>query len=150
MQDDPVIARIRGMRHRISKQCDHDPKKLVEYYMQPQERHRKRLMALLGVRRTKNLRHKPNNGLRADGGTAVVFGSVAQAADSRSLAQWGGPILGQCDDLKEHVREKDCPPRSAVLMRFLCQRHRSPMLSSEDGDHACERCISARPRLLRR
>lgn len=44
MQDDPAIARIRDVRHRISKQFDHDPKKLVEYYMQLQERHKDRLL----------------------------------------------------------------------------------------------------------
>ena len=44
MQDDPVIARIREVRHRISKQFDHDPKRLVEYYMQLQERHKDRLL----------------------------------------------------------------------------------------------------------
>ena len=31
MQDDPAIARIREVRHRISKQFDHDPRKLVEH-----------------------------------------------------------------------------------------------------------------------
>ena len=46
MQEDPVIARIREVRHRISKQCDHDPKKLVEYYMQLQERHKDRVLDL--------------------------------------------------------------------------------------------------------
>jgi predicted nucleic acid-binding protein len=33
MQDDPAIARIREVRHRISKQFDHKPKRLVEYYI---------------------------------------------------------------------------------------------------------------------
>ena len=46
MQDDPAIARVREVRHRISKQFDHDPKKLVEYYMQLQERHKDRLLDL--------------------------------------------------------------------------------------------------------
>jgi hypothetical protein len=46
MQDDPAIARIREVRHRISKQFDHDPKRLVEYYMQLQERHQERLLDL--------------------------------------------------------------------------------------------------------
>ena len=46
MQDDPTIASIREVRHRISKQFDHDPKRLVEYYMQLQERHKDRLLDL--------------------------------------------------------------------------------------------------------
>jgi hypothetical protein len=33
MQPDPIIDQIREVRHRISEQCGHDPKRLVEYYM---------------------------------------------------------------------------------------------------------------------
>jgi hypothetical protein len=33
MEDDPLIDQIREIRHRISEQCEHDPKKMVEYYM---------------------------------------------------------------------------------------------------------------------
>ena len=44
MDDDPVIARIRKVRHCISEKCGHDPKKLVEYYMKLQERHKDRLV----------------------------------------------------------------------------------------------------------
>jgi len=44
MQDDPAIARVREVRHRISRQFDNDPKKLVEHYMQLQERHKDRLL----------------------------------------------------------------------------------------------------------
>ena len=33
MKDDPTIRRIREVRHRISEQCDHDPEKLVAYYI---------------------------------------------------------------------------------------------------------------------
>lgn len=46
MQDDPAIERVREVRHQISQQCEHDPKKLVEYYMQLQERHKDRLLDL--------------------------------------------------------------------------------------------------------
>ena len=46
MQDDPAITRIREVRHRISKQFDHDPKKLVEHYMRLQEQHKDRLLDL--------------------------------------------------------------------------------------------------------
>jgi hypothetical protein len=44
MKDDPVIARIREVRHRISEACGHDPKRLVEYYMKRQEEHTERLL----------------------------------------------------------------------------------------------------------
>jgi hypothetical protein len=41
---DPVIDEIREVRRRISAQFDHDPKKLVEYYMELQKRHADRLI----------------------------------------------------------------------------------------------------------
>jgi hypothetical protein len=41
---DPTIDEIRAVRHRISEQFGHDPKKLVEHYMNLQERHRDRLV----------------------------------------------------------------------------------------------------------
>ena len=44
MLDDPAIARVREVRHRISRQFDNDPKKLVEHYMKLQERHKDRLL----------------------------------------------------------------------------------------------------------
>jgi hypothetical protein len=44
MDPDPTIESIRAARHKISEQCDHDPKKLVEYYMKLQERHADRLV----------------------------------------------------------------------------------------------------------
>jgi hypothetical protein len=44
MQDDPTIKAIRDARHRISEMVDHDPRKLVQYYRQRQERHRERLV----------------------------------------------------------------------------------------------------------
>ena len=37
MKPDPVIERIRAARHAISERCGHDPRKLVEYYLQRQE-----------------------------------------------------------------------------------------------------------------
>ena len=42
MRDDPVIAAVREVRHRISEAVDHDPYKLVAYYRQRQESHRNR------------------------------------------------------------------------------------------------------------
>lgn len=38
MDDDPVIARIRKARHRISEEFGHDPKRLVGHYVKLQER----------------------------------------------------------------------------------------------------------------
>lgn len=45
MKDDPTIQAVRDARHRISETVDHDPRKLVEYYRQLQERHHERLIA---------------------------------------------------------------------------------------------------------
>jgi hypothetical protein len=42
---DPVIEEIREVRHRISERFDHDPKRLLEYYMRLQEEHRDRFIA---------------------------------------------------------------------------------------------------------
>jgi hypothetical protein len=41
--EDP-IERIRRVRHEISAKCDHDPRKLVEHYMELQKRHAERLI----------------------------------------------------------------------------------------------------------
>lgn len=38
MGNDPVIAAVREVRHRISESVDHDPYRLVAYYRQRQER----------------------------------------------------------------------------------------------------------------
>jgi hypothetical protein len=43
-RSDPTLDRIRQVRHEISAEFDHDPQKLVEYYMQLQERHADRLV----------------------------------------------------------------------------------------------------------
>ncbi len=45
MKDDPTIKAVRDARHRISEMVGHDPRKLVEYYRQLQERHRQRLVS---------------------------------------------------------------------------------------------------------
>ena len=62
MQDDPAIARVREVRHRISKQFDHDPKKLVEYYMQLQERHKDRLLDLAKLKEAEEEPTKASQG----------------------------------------------------------------------------------------
>ena len=43
-QRDPVIDEIREIRHQISARADHDPARLVAYYMKLQERYRDRLI----------------------------------------------------------------------------------------------------------
>ncbi len=43
-QTDPVIDEIREVRHRISARFDHDPSKLVAYYMELQKRYQDRLI----------------------------------------------------------------------------------------------------------
>lgn len=44
MKTDPAVDRIRKVRHAISVRCDHDPRKLVAYYMKYQEKYKERLM----------------------------------------------------------------------------------------------------------
>ena len=41
---DPTIDEIRAVRHRISEQFGHDPKRLCEYYMELQKRYKDRLV----------------------------------------------------------------------------------------------------------
>ena len=41
---DPVIDEIREIRHRISARFDHDPAKLVAYYMEMQKQYQDRLL----------------------------------------------------------------------------------------------------------
>jgi len=43
-QVDPVIDEIRQVRHRISERFDHDPERLVAYYMELQQRYADRLI----------------------------------------------------------------------------------------------------------
>ena len=44
MQADPTVKRIRQIRHEISAECGHDPKKLVEYYTKYQQKFSERLI----------------------------------------------------------------------------------------------------------
>jgi hypothetical protein len=41
---DPLIDEIREVRRRISERFGHDPRKLVEHYMELQKRHADRLI----------------------------------------------------------------------------------------------------------
>jgi hypothetical protein len=43
-QSDPVIDEIREVRHRISARFDHDPARLVAYYIELQRQHQDRLI----------------------------------------------------------------------------------------------------------
>lgn len=41
---DAVIEEIRAIRQQISAECDHDPVKLVAYYMEMQKKYKDRLV----------------------------------------------------------------------------------------------------------
>ncbi len=41
MKTDPTIDRIRKIRHEISEEYDHDPRKLIEYYINYQQKYKK-------------------------------------------------------------------------------------------------------------
>ncbi len=45
---DPVIDEIREVRHRISERFNHDPEKLLEYYMRLQEGYKDRILDSVG------------------------------------------------------------------------------------------------------
>ena len=42
-QHDPVITEVREVRHRISARLDHDPTRLVAFYMEMQKEYQDRL-----------------------------------------------------------------------------------------------------------
>ncbi len=42
--DDPLIDEIRAVRHQISARFDHDPARLVAYYMELQKQYQDRLI----------------------------------------------------------------------------------------------------------
>lgn len=44
IKDTPTIKRIRDSRHRISEKFDHEPQKIIEYYIEMQKKHKKRLL----------------------------------------------------------------------------------------------------------
>ena len=48
-QADPVIDEIREVRHRISARVDHEPARLVAYYIELQKRYRDRFIAPVKV-----------------------------------------------------------------------------------------------------
>ncbi len=44
MKDDPAIDEIREIRHRISARFDHNPSRIVAYYMEMQKQYEDRLI----------------------------------------------------------------------------------------------------------
>ncbi len=44
LNDDQTIKRIREARHRISEAYDHDPRKLVEHYIELQKKYERQLL----------------------------------------------------------------------------------------------------------
>ena len=47
MKDDPAIKRIRDVRHQISEEHGHDPKRLVAYYMELQRQRQEEMRQTL-------------------------------------------------------------------------------------------------------
>ncbi len=44
LMSDPAIDEVRDARRRISQRVDHDPARLVSYYMELQEKYQERLL----------------------------------------------------------------------------------------------------------
>ena len=52
-KDDPTIERIRKARHEISETNQHDPRRLVDYYLELQKKYKERLQSSADVRPAK-------------------------------------------------------------------------------------------------
>ena len=59
MQPDQTIERIRRIRHEISKQCDHTPRKIVEYYLEYQHKFTGRLFKSAKIKDRETSSEKP-------------------------------------------------------------------------------------------
>ncbi len=46
IENNPLIERIRNVRHQISEEYNHDPKQLVEHYIELEKRHKERFIDL--------------------------------------------------------------------------------------------------------
>lgn len=46
--EEDAIAEVRAARQRISEKFDHDPKKLIEHYMELQQQYKERLVGRAG------------------------------------------------------------------------------------------------------
>lgn len=44
MKDDPTIARIRAVRHQISKQYQHDTQRIIDHYIAREQQHQRRFL----------------------------------------------------------------------------------------------------------
>ena len=44
--NDPTIDEIRKMRHQISQRFNHDPERIIEYYIKLQQKYKNRLIDL--------------------------------------------------------------------------------------------------------
>jgi hypothetical protein len=44
IKDNPLIERIRKVRHQISEECNHDPRQLVEHYIELEKKHERRFV----------------------------------------------------------------------------------------------------------
>ncbi len=44
MKEDPTIQRIREARHQVSESSHHDPRKIVDYYIELQKKYTQRLV----------------------------------------------------------------------------------------------------------
>lgn len=49
IKDNPLIERIRAVRHQISEEYDHDPKQLVEHYIEREKKHQERFINLAEI-----------------------------------------------------------------------------------------------------
>jgi len=49
IKDNPLIERIRDVRHQISEEYHHDPKQLVEHYMELEKKHQGRFINLIEI-----------------------------------------------------------------------------------------------------
>ena len=47
IKEDSTIAQIREIRHQISQQFNHDPKKIIEYYIALQKKFQYRLLNIM-------------------------------------------------------------------------------------------------------
>jgi hypothetical protein len=61
------LERIRRVRHEISQECGHDPRRLVEYYMELQKAHADRLIETLAPEEESNIPH--NSPMQPTGST---------------------------------------------------------------------------------
>ena len=55
MKTDPSIERVRKVRHQISSEFDHDPKQLIQYYIELQKKHHSRIIEFPTQNQRKNI-----------------------------------------------------------------------------------------------